>query len=85
VRCAAAGDDRLDPACPEQPAVLVVVIAAVSEHDIGLLPRPPRFAADRPGVQEIEQREQLGDVVAVGAGQRDRERDPGAVDQEVVL
>ena len=82
---AAAGDDRSDPARPEQPAVLVVVIAAVSEHDIGLLPRPPWFASDWPSVQEVQQREELGDVVAVAAGQRDSERNAGAIDQQVVL
>lgn len=56
MRGAAAGDDRFDASLPEQPAVLVVVIAAVGEHDIGLLPRPSWFAADRPCVQQIEQR-----------------------------
>jgi len=36
-------------------------------------------------VQPIEQRQQLGDVVAVAAGQRERERNTRRVDQEVVL
>jgi hypothetical protein len=36
-------------------------------------------------VQLIEQRQQLGDVVAVAAGQCDGQRDAGRVDQQVVL
>jgi hypothetical protein len=36
-------------------------------------------------VQLIEERKELRDVVAVAAGQRERERDPAAVDQQVVL
>jgi hypothetical protein len=46
-------DDRLDPASPEQPPVLVVVIATVGEHEIGLLAGPAAFAGDRPGVQVV--------------------------------
>jgi hypothetical protein len=57
-----------------------VVIATVGEHDVGLLARPALLALDRPGVERVEQREQLGDVVAVAAGQRDGEWDPGRVD-----
>ena len=37
------------------------------------------------GRDGVEQREQLGDVVAVAAGQGHRERDPMAVDDQVVL
>jgi hypothetical protein len=36
-------------------------------------------------VQPIQQRQQLGDVVAVAAGLRDGQRDPGRVDEELVL
>jgi hypothetical protein len=36
-------------------------------------------------VQLIEQRQQLGDVVAVGAGQRNGQRDAAGVDERVVL
>lgn len=82
---AAAGDGGLDPAGPEQAAVLVVVVAAVGQDEVGLLPRAADLAGDRGGVQEIEQRQQLGDVVFVAAGQRDRQGDPRRVDEEVVL
>ena len=82
---AAARDDRLDPARPEQASVLVVVIAAVGQDEVGLLARPADLAGHRPSVQRVEQRQQLGDVVAVAAGQRDGQRDPGRVDQKMVF
>lgn len=51
---AAAGDDGLDVASPQQAAVLVEVVAAVGQQQVGLLPRPPDLAGDRAGVQRIE-------------------------------
>jgi hypothetical protein len=36
-------------------------------------------------VQLIEQRQQLGDVVAVAASQRNGQRDAAGVDEQVVL
>jgi hypothetical protein len=65
--------------------VLVVVIAPVSEEPVGLLARTPDLAGDGPPVEVFDQRQQLGDVVAVPAGQADRERDAARVDEEVVL
>lgn len=82
---AALGDDGFDPARPEQSAVLVVVIAAIGEEAVGLAPRATWLAGDRPGVQALEQRDQLRDVVAIAAGQRDRERNARGVDEKVVL
>jgi hypothetical protein len=40
----AAGDARLDAGPPEQPAVLVVAIAAVGDDEVGLLARPSALA-----------------------------------------
>lgn len=82
---AAPGDHWLDAAGPQKSAVLVVVIAAVGDHEVGFLPGPPWLAGDRPGVQIVEQRQQLGDVVAVAARQRDGERDARRVDEQMVL
>lgn len=82
---AAASDQGLDPAGPQQPAVLVVVIAAIGDHDIGFLPRPASLAGDRPLVQVVQQRHQLGDVIALSAGQRDGERDARRVDEQMML
>ena len=82
---ASAGDHGSDPASPEQSPVLVVVIAAVGEDEVGLLAGSAAFARDRPVVKVIQERQQLGDVVAVAACQRDRERDAGRVDEQVVF
>jgi hypothetical protein len=79
----AAGDHRLDPAMPDQPAVLVVVVAAVSDHAVRPPPRPAGPAADWRHL--VEQREQLGDVVAITAGERPGEREAAAVYEEVLL
>jgi hypothetical protein len=83
VVCVAAGDVGCDRALPEQAAVFVVVVAAVGAQTRG----PAAGPADQPAHRRhaIEQRDQLGDVVAVAAGQRPGKRDPGCVDQEVVL
>ena len=80
---AAASDHGFDPARAEEATVFVVVVAAVADHPVGTSARP----ADEPGDRRypLKQRDQLGDVVAVTAGQRPRERDPGCVDEEVVL
>jgi hypothetical protein len=83
VRDLAAGDLGGDAALAEQPAVLVVVVAAVGGDPAGTLSWPPDLAAYRR--HPVEERDQLGDVVAVAAGQRPGERDAGGVDQEVVL
>jgi hypothetical protein len=83
VRDFAAGDARADAAGAEQTSVLVDVVAAVGEQLAGLASRPATPSADRR--YRIEQRQQLGDVVAVPAGQRDRERDAVGFDDQVVL
>jgi hypothetical protein len=85
VLAAASCDAVLDAAVVQQAPVLVVVIAAVGDDEIGLLAGPAALAGDRSGVQVVQQRHQLRDVVAVTARQRDRERDAGGVDEKVVL
>jgi hypothetical protein len=62
-----------------------VVIAAISEQQVGFLAGPADLPGDRPGVQIVEQRQQLGDVVAVAGGQRDGQRDTSRVDQQMVF
>ena len=79
----AAGDQRRDPALPEQAAVFVVVVAAIGDQPVGSSTRPADAAAH--GRDAVEQRHQLGDVVAVAAGQRPGQRHPVAVGEEVVL
>jgi hypothetical protein len=75
----AARDQRLDPSLPEQPAVLVVVGAAVGDHAVGSVSRTADGAAY--SGHRVEQRDQLGDVVAIAGGrERESERDPALVD-----
>ena len=75
VRDTPPGDDRLDVARAQQAAVLVKVVAAVGQDDVGFLTRATDLPGDRTGVQLVKQRDQLRDVVAVAAGQRDGQRD----------
>jgi hypothetical protein len=60
-----------------------MVIATIGDDLFGALARPSRLAGDWADV--IYQRQQLGDVVAVPASQRDRERNPVAVDDQMVF
>ncbi len=62
-----------------------MVIATVGEDEVGLLARPAELAGDRAGVQLVEQWDELGDVVAVAAGQRDSQRNAAGIDEEMVL
>jgi hypothetical protein len=79
----AAGDDRFDAELPDEAAVLVVVVAAVGDQRPGPASRAADAAAHRR--HPVEELEQLGDVVAVAAGECPGERDPTAVYEEVVL
>lgn len=85
MRCAATGDDGCDAKGTQQPAVLVVVIATVGEEPVGLLAWPSDLPGDRPAVEVFDQRQQLGDIVAMPAGEADRQRDTTSVDEQVVL
>jgi hypothetical protein len=60
-----------------------MVVAAVSEEHVGAASGPADDSRDRWDL--VEQRKELGDVVAVAAGQRHRERDALAVGEDVVL
>jgi hypothetical protein len=79
----AASDDRLDPALPDEPAILVVVVAAVGEQRLRSTARAAATTAHRRDA--IEQLEQLCDVVSVGCGERPGQRQASAVYEEVVL
>lgn len=79
----AARDLGSDPELSKQAPVLVVVVAAVGGEPLWATTRSADQASH--GRDALEQGEQLGDVVAVAAGQRPGERDPGRVYQEVVL
>ena len=76
-------DHRFDAALPDEAAVLVVVVAAVGDEAVG----PPSGAADAAayGWHPIEKRQELGDIVAVAAGERPGQRDAAAVYEEMLL
>ena len=79
----AASDDRFYPSLPDEAAVFVVVVAPVGQQRVRPAPWTADPAAD--GRHPIEQLLELGDVVAVGAGERPGQRDAAAVYEEVVL
>lgn len=83
VRHAPAGDDRLDAALPQQAAVLVEVVAPVREQLPGTVARATGRSAD--ARDRVQQGQQLGDIVAVAAGQSDGERSAACVGDDVVL
>jgi hypothetical protein len=80
---AASGDQRFDAALPQQAAVLVEVVAPVGVQASGLAAWTSPPAPDRR--DGVKQRQELGDVRAVAAGERDGERGSVAVDDQVVL
>jgi hypothetical protein len=69
----AAGDLGGNAASAEFATVLVVVVAAVGDDPVGTPAGPADLATD--GRYAVEEREQLGDVVAVAASERPGERD----------
>ena len=80
---ASSGDHRLDAALPQQATVFVEVVAPVGIQVPRRAARPSSYPPDRR--DRVEQRQQLGDVVAVAAGERDGERGSMPVDYQVVL
>jgi hypothetical protein len=60
-----------------------VVIAAVGEQLPRAPARPAAQAADR--WHGLDQRDELGDVVAVAAGEAERERDPAGLADQMML
>jgi len=79
----AACDLWLDAALAQLAAVLVVVIAAIGYDALGASSRPSDAPAH--GRDRVDQRDQLGDVVAVAAGDRIGEWNPAGVYQEMML
>lgn len=79
----ASRDQGSDAALADEPAVLVVVVAAVGDELVGTAAGSADDAAH--GRHRVKERDQLGDVVAVAAGYRVGERDPRRVDEEMVL
>src|SRR3954451_20947057 len=79
----AAGNLGRDAAGTQLAPVLVVVVDGVGGEPIGTSARPADRAAHRRDT--LEERDQLGDVVAVAARDRPGKRDPGGVYEQVML
>jgi hypothetical protein len=60
-----------------------VVVASVGEHTVRSFAGPADLAAHRRDA--LDERDKLGDVVAVAAGDAPSERDPGRVYEKVML
>jgi hypothetical protein len=78
-----AGQVRRDAEVFEGCAVRVGVVGAVGVDGVGAVFRSAAFAAH--GWDGVDQVEELGDVVAVAAGEQDREWDARAVGDDVVF
>ncbi len=76
-------DLGLDLALAQLPVVAVRPIGTVGEQLLWSFARTTEFAAHRWDL--VDERDQLGDVVAVGGGQRDRQRDSFAAGDQMVL
>jgi hypothetical protein len=83
VRGLLARDPGPDAAFADEPAMVGVVVAAVAHDRLRAPARPAHPPAH--GRDRVEQRRQLGNVVAVAAGQTDGQWDPAGIGQEVVL
>lgn len=83
VLCPAPGDHRLDAAFAKFPAMWFGVVAAIGVNDFGLLKRPATYTANRRN--GIDERQQLGDIVAVRAGQDGTDGDAIGIDEDVVF
>lgn len=79
----AAGNQRFHSKVPDQAAVLVVIVATVGQHHVRAAPGPAALAPHRR--HGLKERNQLGDVVAVTAGQSGGERNAGGVGDQVMF
>ena len=79
----ATSDLGTDAAAAELTAVRVMVVAAVGGYSLRPATRPTDLAAH--GWDALDEGHELGDVVAVAAGERPGERDPGRVYEKVML
>ena len=83
VPSATAADQGLNPSVPQHTSVLVVVVTPIGDDDL----RSPARAAPAPsdGRNRVDERDELGDVVAVTAGQCRGERDAASFADQVVF
>jgi hypothetical protein len=79
----ASGDYGSDAQPAKRFTVWLRVVSPVSDQDIGLASGTPRFAANRGN--GFDQRNELRDIVCIGAGQYHSERNTVSVRDDVVL
>jgi hypothetical protein len=79
----ASRDLGFDAALTELAAPAWVVVGAVAREPVRPAARPANLAAHRR--HAVNERDQLGAVVAVAAGERPGERDAATLNEEVVL
>lgn len=80
---ATASDHGLHATRPQLAAVLVMVIASVREHPLGPSAWVSSPAAHRS--DGVDQRQELGDIIAMSAREADRQRNAVRVGQQMVL
>jgi len=83
VRDAASGQVRADGAATQRDAVRLAVVGAVGVKCIGAATRPADLAPDRR--HGVHQRQELRHVVAIGPGERGRQRRAPRIGEQVML
>ena len=83
VRRPALGELAVDPASMQRIAMRLRIVAAVTLDQAGFAPRATGASAQRRN--GVDQRQQLGNVVPVGAGEQRRQRDPARLGENMVL
>lgn len=83
VRSTASGNLMQDATLLQCQAVSATVIGAISLNTLGLSQRPSAFSSHRR--HAIDQRQQLRDIVPIGLGQNDIDRDALRIDEKVVF
>ncbi|VVE59319.1 hypothetical protein PSP20601_05504 [Pandoraea sputorum] len=83
VFCPAPGEHRFDAALAKPLTMRLGIVATVCVDDFGLQKRLAAHAAN--GWDRVDERQQLGDVVAVRAGQHCADGDAICIDEDVML
>jgi hypothetical protein len=83
MRCSTLGNVVPDAAFLQCLAVGTTIVSTIGLNGLGLFQRPPALSSN--WVDAIDQGQQLRDVMPVGLGQNDVDRDALRIDEEVVL
>ena len=83
MRCATLGNVVPDAAFLQCLAVGTTIVSTIGLNGLGLFQRPPALSAN--WMDAIDQGQQLRDVMPVGLGQNDVDRDALRIDEDMVL